>query len=1288
MSRVFSQRPSWGLLIRLTTVVLLLNILLSSLSFTNATKAASPWMDTSLSPAQRATLLLAAMTSAEKFSMVYGSGASSYVGHVPAITRLGIPELNLEDGPAGVGDGMTQVTAFPSPLTAAFTWDTNLMQQYGAATGGEERGKGANVHLSPMMNINRIPNAGRNFEGFGEDPYLTGSMAAADIKGIQSQGIIATAKHYIDNDQEYQRDSESSNIDDRTQHEIYLPPFKSSVQAGVGSVMCSYNKINTVYACENGTTQNNWLKNEIGFPGFIMSDWGATHSTNASALGGLDMQMPDGGFFGTPLQTAVSAGQVPQSRVDDMVKRILTSMFQVGLFDRAPDGSPSANVQTAAHTQLAKDITTQGTVLLKNSNNVLPLNTATVHSIAVIGSTASTNPIVVGGGSGGVNVPYTITPLQGITSRAGSGITVTYAQGDGSAGTPIAAQYLKSGSSTGLQGQYYNNTTLSGSPVLTRIDSNIDTVWGNASPGAGVNATNWSVRWTGTLTPPTTGNYVLTLTSDDGSRMYVNNSLLIDNWGDHGDQTQGASIQMTAGQAYNIEVDYYQAAGGSDAHFDWLTPSDGAFSAATTAASQSDVAVVVVGLASSEGSDRASLSLPGTQDALINAVTAANPHTIVVAYTPAQILMPWSGQAAAILLSSMPGQEEGNALASLLFGDANPSGKLPYTIAQNTSDYTANTTAQYPGINGQVAYSEGEGVGYRHFDSQNITPLYPFGYGLSYTTFNYSNFSVTPATASATTGTITVGVDVTNSGTRAGAEVAQLYLGDPVESSEPAKQLKGFQKVSLAAGQTQHLTFTLTPDQLAFWSAGSGSWVSYPGTYKVYVGSSSRDIRQTGTFQLQGGPLAGTTYQAETGTTLAGGAAVATNHANYTGTGFVGGYTAVGASTTFNVNVATAGSYGVTLRYANTGAANTLSIYVNGTKVKQTSLPYLANWDTWDFKTENLTLNAGNNTIAYKYDNGDSGNVNLDAIIVGTSSGTNPTPTPTATPVAPTPTPTPVAGGTNIALGKTATTSSTENGGTPASAAVDGNTGTRWSSAASDPQWLQVDLGATYSINKVVLNWETAYGKAYQIQTSNDATNWTTIYSTTTGAGGIETLNVSGSGRYIRMYGTARGTGYGYSLWEFQVFSGGTTPTPTPVPPTPTPTATPVAGGTNLSQGKTATASSTENGGTPASAAVDGDTGTRWSSAFSDPQWLQVDLGATHTINKVVLNWETAYATAYQIQTSNDGTTWTNIYSTTTSTGGVQTLNVSGSGRYVRMYGTARGTGYGYSLWEFQVFGS
>jgi hypothetical protein len=705
-------------------------------------------------------------------------------------------------------------------------------------------------------------------------------------------------------------------------------------------------------------------------------------------------------------------------------------------------------------------------------------------------------------------------------------------------------------------------------------------------------------------------------------------------------------VTLTAGLPYSIEVDYYQAAGLSDVHFTWITPPD--IAAAVAAASQSDVAVVVVGLSSSEGSDRSDISLPAGQDALISAVAHANPHTVVVVYTPAQVLMPWANEVGAILVGWLPGQEGGNALADVLFGDVNPSGRLPMTFAQNATDYPANTPEQYPGVdrggdNWHVVYSEGLRVGYRHLDSQTITPTFPFGHGLSFTAFDYGNLSISPATVP-TTGTVTVTVRLTNTGSYTGAEIAQLYLGFPSEAGEPPRQLKGFQRVSLQPGQSQPVTFTLTPEAFSFWSAGLQRWVAYPGRYQVMVGASSRDIRLNGSFQVQDGPLAGTIYQAEAAA-LAGGAKVNADHTGYTGSGFVDGYWNVGAMTTFTVNVSSSGRYKVTLRYANSSddknATRTLHIYVNGVEARQTHLPTLANWDMWDYKTESLALSAGDNTITYQYDPCDSAHVNLDAIIVGTGEATN------------------------LALNRPVMALSNENLALIPSNAVDGDAATRWSSAFTDTQWIQVDLGDTYNVNRVVLNWEAAYGKSYQIQVSGDSTNWMTIYSSTTGHGGIENLNVYGVGRYIRMVGTARGTDRGYSLSEFAVYG-------TPA--------------TNLALCKTVTASSNQGpGGTP-NYAVDGDASTRWSSEFADPQWITVDLGIAYNIGLVVLNWERAYGKSYQIQVSNDGINWTTIYSTTTGDGGLDGHYVSGFGRYIRMYGTARGTQWGYSLWEFEVY--
>jgi beta-glucosidase len=811
--------------------------------FWAAKVAAQPWMDTSLPPAARAERLVSAMTLAQELAMVHGT-SGSYVGDVAAVTAEAIPALDLEDGPTGVADRTTQVTAFPAPITIAASWDPTLAQALAEASGAEQAAKGTNIVLGPMMNMDRVPLAGRNFEGFGEDPVLAAAMASAVVLGIQSQGLVATAKHYVGNEQETNRMTISSIVDDRTLREIYVPPFAASVQAGAGAVMCSYNQVNGTFACENSATLTHLLKEELGFKGFVMSDWGATHSTVASANGGLDMEMPDSEYFGAPLVSAVAAGTVPASRVRDMTLRILTSMFAAGLFDRPPTGSINADVQSQAHTDLARSAAAQGTVLLSNDGSPLPLDTTKVHSIAVIGSAADTSPVFQGLGSSMVTVtPGSVrTPRQGIAARAGHGITVGFA-------------------------------------------------------------------------------------------------------------------------------------GGTSSPFD----------DATSLARQSDVAVVVVGVTSSEGSDRTTLSLPDPDDALISAVAHANPKTIVVAYAPAQILMPWAHQVAAILFSGLPGQEEGDAIADVLFGDVNPSGKLPMTIANAAADYPANTALQFPGVGDVVTYSEGFLVGYRSFDARRIAPLFPFGHGLSYTTFGYANLAVSPSKTSPS-GKVEVSLDVRNRGQRAGAEVVQFYLGLPAETSEPPLQLKGFQKVLLAPGASQHVTFTLDPTATAFWSAGRQSATVYPGTYSVAVGSSSRDLRLQGSFEVRGGPLSGTVLQAEAAKVCCS-ATVMSDETGYTGTGFVSGYTAAGAATIFDVAVPTSGSCAVTARYSaalsnqTPQPAHTLSLYVNGQKIRDVAFAPLANLDTWDFETETVELRGGSNTIAYVQDTVDTGGVDLDALI-------------------------------------------------------------------------------------------------------------------------------------------------------------------------------------------------------------------------------------------------------------------------------------------------------------------
>jgi beta-glucosidase len=816
--------------------------------------ATQPWMNTAQTPAQRADELLAAMTQAEKLTMLHGGASCGYVGCVDANTRLGIPALHLQDGPVGAGDGLNGVTQLAAPVAGAASWDTALMQNYGQVLGSEQWGKGTNVVLAPTINIVRDPRWGRAFESLGEDPYLAGQLGAADIQGIQSQGPMAQVKHYVVYNQETNRNNTSDNaiVSDRAEREIYTPAFEAAVTQGqVDSVMCSYSAINGPFACENGPLQNGLLKGDLGFTGFITSDWGATHSTVASANNGLDMEMPGKDYYGTALTNAVSSGQVSQATIDDHVRRILVSMFRQGLFDSANNGSLNAVVTSPAHAAVSQQVAEEGSVLLKNASSVLPV-ASTVKSMAVIGDDAGTGAMTQGGGSAGVNAPHVITPYQGLKSRAGSGTTVTYAQGVASANgslSPVGSTYLKpsQGTGSGLYGEYHNTKDLSGAVVASRVDSAVDNVWGGQSPAPGVNTTNWSAKWTGTLTPPTTGTYTFSLNSDDGSRLFVNGQQIINNWFDQGPTTRTGTVTLTANQPVSIEVDYYQAGGGSNATLGWQVPGQSLHDQAVATARASDLAVVFVSNFESEGGDLSSIDLSAAQNQLVTDVAAANPNTIVVINSGSAVAMPWANAVRGIVENWYPGQEDGTAIARLLYGDVNFSGKLPVTFPASIADVPAHTTAQWPGQNNTVQYSEGINVGYRWYDSQNKTPAYPFGFGLSYTTFGYSGLTVS---APDTNGNVAVGFDVTNTGTKAGAEVAQVYVGQPATTGEPPKSLRGFQRVSLNPGQSQHVSVTLNARSFQYWT---NAWTNAAGTNTIYIGSSSRDIRLTGQTTIPAG---------------------------------------------------------------------------------------------------------------------------------------------------------------------------------------------------------------------------------------------------------------------------------------------------------------------------------------------------------------------------------------------------------------------------------------------------
>ena len=694
----------------LATAVLGASLMVGVTPAARAASTACPWVGSTAPIAQRVSQVLAKMSLTQKVALVTGASGSSYVGFIPAIGSLCIPAINLQDGPAGVGDGFSGVTQLPAPVDAAATWDTSAEQTYGQVIGAEQAAKGSTVDLGPTVNIVRDPRWGRAFESVGEDPFLNGVLAAADIRGVQSAGTMAQVKHLAVYNQETNRNTPSDNavVSTQAEQEIYLPAFADAVQAGAASsVMCSYSYVNGTDACQNSFLMNTALRQQFGFGGFVTSDWGGTHSTAASVNAGLDMDMPgNDGFFGGTLANAVSSGSVSTATVNSMVSSVLTQLFAFGLFDKPAAGSPAETATSGTDQSDALQIAEEGTVLLKNGGGILPLTSAD-RSVAVIGADASTSPQTAGGGSASVSSSGTVTPLQGITAAAPSGTTVSF----------------NSGSS--------------------------------------------------------------------------------------------------------------------------------ASSAAALAASSS-VAVVFVNLNESEGSDLTSIDLGSTDDNLISAVAAANPNTIVVLNTGSAVTMPWLSSVKGVLEAWYPGQADGTAIASILFGSTDPSGHLPVTFPTSLSQVPASTAAQWPGQNGTVQYSEGIDVGYRWYDAKGLTPMFPFGFGLSYTSFSFSNLTVGTLPAG---GAATVTARVTNTGSRAGADVAQLYVTDPSASGQPPRQLEGFARVSLQPGASQTVTFQLTQQNLQYWNSAANNWATSTGTYGIAVGDSDASLPLSGSLPVAAAQL-------------------------------------------------------------------------------------------------------------------------------------------------------------------------------------------------------------------------------------------------------------------------------------------------------------------------------------------------------------------------------------------------------------------------------------------------
>ncbi len=795
--------------------------------------------------------LLDALTLEEQVSLLTGADFWCTV----AIPRLGIPAIKVTDGPngarGGIFNGGPQTACFPVAIALGSTWDPALIAEAGAALAVEARLKGAGVLLAPTVNLHRSTLNGRNFECYSEDPYLTGEIACGYIRGLQDNGVAATIKHFVCNDSEVERMSIDSVVDERTMRELYLVPFEKAVkEANVQAVMTSYNRINGDFAGDNAPLVRDILRGQWGFDGLVMSDWFAEHDTQKSATAGMDLEMPGTTRHrGAALVQAVREGRVSADDVRACAGRVLQLVERVGGF--ASPGIPDERSEDAPERRaLIRRLGAEGSVLLKNDGGLLPL-AGTARTLALIGPNADTAQIM-GGGSANVNALHRITPHEGLAAQTDAAL-VCVSGADNYRWVPLLQQPMAV--------DFYTSTDLSGDVAVRAVYPSSEKLWAGAVE-PGIDPMHFSARATVEFVPPADGDYQVSITSAGLSRVRIDGVQVVEAWeswapGDtyftFGCTERVVSHPLRAGVPVTITVDYSSPTS-VPVSFKalrlgvYLPRAEAELAAAEAAARQADVAVVFIGLNAEwdcEGLDRPDMALPHQQNALVERVVAANPNTIVVLQTGAPVELPWLDRVQAVLQAWYPGQECGHAIADVLTGRTAPGGRLPQTWPKQLADVVTSNgdPLRYPGQGGRVVYDEGVFIGYRHHDAHGIEPMFPFGHGLSTTTFAWGAVRV-DRTAIEPGGTVTVSVDVTNTGARAGSEVVQLYVSDPVSGvSRPAQELKGFAKLALQPGETGTATITLGMRAFAWFDTARGGWVAEAGAFGLRLGASSRDIR-------------------------------------------------------------------------------------------------------------------------------------------------------------------------------------------------------------------------------------------------------------------------------------------------------------------------------------------------------------------------------------------------------------------------------------------------------------
>ncbi len=817
----------------------------SLFAISTVSAAVEVYRDPKASAEARTEDLIQRMTLEEKLDYLGGFEAFC----IRQIQRLGIPRIRMSDGPVGVHPDGGQSTAYPASICVAASWNRELARQTGIALGRDSRARGVHILLAPGVNMYRNPRSGRNFEYAGEDPFLAGATATNLIQGLQSQGVLGTIKHLVGNEQETQRLAGSSEIDERTLREIYLPAFKAAIQEGkVGCVMNAYNKVNGVHCTENAFLNIQILRKEWGFTGIVMSDWNATHDAVGAANGGLDLEMPEGKFMNRQkLLPAIQDGRVAQATIDDKVRHILRTIIAAGFLDR-PQQLKDIPKDDPTSAQVALEAAHQGIVLLQNKNNLLPLDLAKVKSVAVIGP--NSHPAIFGGSGSSFTEPYhAVSVLDGIR-QVNPSLTVT------SSGAPVEMDaLLKSSTFEGpISLELFDNMELKGEPVTVRTVDQILLEPKGKPVADGLSASNYSARWTSRIKPTVSGTHLFACHTFFGIRVILDGKTILDDWKVY-DLAPNVKVELEAGKTYELQVESRHNHPHAVAKFGWgIAPID-----PITAAKQADVAVVCVGFNKrdyeGEAQDR-SFALPKAQVELIKNVAAANPRTIVILNAGGGVdWQGWLDKVPAVLHAWYPGQEGGRAVADILFGAVNPSGKLPVTFEKRVED-----NPSFPFYlraedlkEKKAVYGEGIFVGYRGYDQNNIEPQFCFGHGLSYTTFEYSDLKITPSTISEGQA-VKVSFAVRNTGRRAGAEVAQLYINDEKSSvPRPPQELKGFERIELQPGEQKRVTITLGSEAMAFFDPVAKQWTVEPGMFNVRVGASSRDLRLKGSFTCTGG---------------------------------------------------------------------------------------------------------------------------------------------------------------------------------------------------------------------------------------------------------------------------------------------------------------------------------------------------------------------------------------------------------------------------------------------------